>query len=86
MCNGATTYTGLTKTTLRIRTNNHISSCRKGTGTDIFDKHVFKCGTENKCLKQPFFEMYAFMTVSTEEKLSTYEKYLHRSGFDTMNR
>ena len=85
MCNGATTYTGLTKTNLRARTNNHITCCRNGTGSNIFDRHVFKCGTQNKCLKQPFFKMYAFMVVSTEEKLATYERYLHRKGFDTMN-
>ena len=27
----------------RLRTNNHISSCRLGTGTDIFDLHVYEC-------------------------------------------
>ena len=85
MCNGATTYTGLTKTKLRARTNNHITCCRKGTGSDIFDRHVFKCGTKNKCLNEPFFKMYAFMAVSAEEKLITYERYLHRGGHDTMN-
>ena len=80
MCNGASTYTGLTKTKLRARTNNHITCCRKGTGSDIIDRHVFKCGTKNKCLNGPFFKMYAFMVVSTEEKLLTYERYLHRGA------
>ena len=30
--------------------------------------------------------MYAFMKISAEEKLSTQEKYLHRKGYDTMNK
>ena len=86
MCKGETTYTGKTKTTLRARTNNHITCCRHGTGTDIFDRHVFECGTKNNCLKEPYFKVYAFMTVSSEEKLITYERYLHRMGYDTMNK
>ena len=86
MCKGETTYTGLTKTTLRTRSNNHISCCRLGTGSDIFDKHVFKCGTEKNCLKEPYFKIFAFMALSSEDKLSTYEKYLHHRRFDTMNR
>ena len=47
MCNGLVTYTGITEMTLRTRTNNHISCCRKGTGRNIFDNHVFECGTKN---------------------------------------
>ena len=53
---------------------------------NIFDNHVYECGTKNNCLKPPYLEVYAFMKVSTEEKLSTYEKYLHRKGYDTMNK
>ena len=86
MCNGQVTYTGKTKTKLRLQTNNHISCCRSGKGTNIFDNHVYKCGTKYNCLKPPYFEMYAFMKISAEEKLSTYEKYLHRKGYDTMNK
>ena len=86
MCDGKTTYTGKAKTTLRARTNNHITCCRNGTGTNIFDQHVFKCGTVNKCLKPPYFKVYAFMRLSTEEKLLTYERNLHRKGYDTMNK
>ena len=85
MCKGMVTYTGKTKTSLRIRTNNHISSCRNGTGSNIFDMHVYECGTRNKCLKPPYFQLLAFMKLSTEEKLLIYEKYLHRKCFDTMN-
>ena len=85
MCNGGTTYTGKTKTKLRTRMNNHITCCRNGNDTNMFDNHVFKCGNINKCLRPPYFKIYAFMKVSTEEKLLTYERYLHRMGFDTMN-
>ena len=86
MCNGEVTYTGKTKTKLRQRTNNHISCCRSGKGTNIFDAHVFNCGTKNKSLEPPYFQLYAFMLLSTEEKLLVYEKHLHRKGYDTMNR
>ena len=68
MCNGRVTYTGKTKTELRLRTNNHISCCRSGKGRNIFDNHVYECGTKNNCLKLLYFEVYAFMKVSTEEK------------------
>ena len=74
------------KQKLRSRTNNHISRCRSGKGTNIFNNHVYECGTKNNCLKPPYFEVYAFMKVSTEDKLSTYEEYLHRKGCDTMNK
>ena len=35
MCNGAVTYTGRTKTKLRTCTNNHISCCRSGKGSNV---------------------------------------------------
>ena len=74
MCHGKVTYTEITETKLRIRTNNHISSCRHGTGTNMFDLHVFNCDTKNNCLKPSYFEVYAFMKISTAEKLRTYER------------
>ena len=79
-------YTGKTKTKLRLRTNNHINSCKHGTGSNIFDNHVHACGIKSNCLKPPYFKMYAFMTLSDEKNLITYERYLHRKGFDTMNK
>ena len=84
-CNGATTYTGKTKTSLRTRMNNHISDCRTGNTTDKFDIHVKKCCIENDDYAIPFFKIYAFMALKSEHKLNTYEKYLHRQKFDTMN-
>ena len=79
------TYTGKTKV-LRDRMNNHISDCRLGGSTDLFDKHVFECKKQHEEPDQePYFHIYAFMTVKKEEFLGTYEKYLHRKGFDSMN-
>ena len=86
MCDGKVTYTGITKTKFRTRTNNHITCCRHGTGSNLFDNHVFECGTKNGCLKEPYFKVYAYMKFSTVEKLLTYERYLHRRGFDTINK
>ena len=83
-CNGNTTYTGKTNN-LRSRTNNHISSCRNGTGTNKLDNHVFKC-RQGKNLKEPYFQLYAFMTVKDENSLRFYENFLHKRGYDTLNR
>ena len=43
-CND-TTYTGKTDT-LRLRTNNHISACRNGNSTNMFDIHVHNCAAQ----------------------------------------
>ena len=85
ICNGATTYTGKTKTRFRIRINNHISDVRTGNTTDKFDIHVHNCCIKHNNFQPPFFKVYAFMALTSEDKLITYEKYLHRQGFDTMN-
>ena len=71
----------------RYRMNNHITACRYGTSTDKFDNHVFKCSNKDKHVaKEPYFKVFAFMTVNNENKLPCYEYYLHKMGFDTMNR
>ena len=85
MCKGKESYTGKT-VSLRARTNNHISACRNGTGTNMFDIHVHNCGKTNNCLKAPFFKLFAFMTVASESKLLPTERYLHAKEYDTMNR
>ena len=79
------TNTGKTLTRFRERLNNHISDCRTGRTTDIFDIHVHNCGTINNCLREPFFGVYAFMKLSAPDKLIIYEKYLHSKRFDTTN-
>ena len=85
MCN-VTSYTGKTWQKLRGRTNDHICKSRGGSGSNKFDKHVHECGKKHGNLRPPFFKVYAFMALSSRELLETYEKYLHRNGYDTMNR
>ena len=58
---------------IRKQTNNHISSCRLGTGTNIFDKQVYEC-KEGKHAIEPYFELYAFMTAKDKSSLRSYEK------------
>ena len=44
ICNFCSKVSNVGKTDdLRERTNNHISCCRHGSGTDIFDLHVHEC-------------------------------------------
>ena len=84
-CNGNTTCTDKT-VNFRLIMNNHITACRYGTSSDKFDNHVFICSNKNEHVtKEPYFKVYAFMTVNNENKLLCYESYLHRMGFDTMN-
>ena len=65
--------------------NVHISSCRLGTTTNIFDKHVYRCRLLHNYHTEPYFEIYFYMQISDENNLLTYESYLHSRGFDTMN-
>lgn len=81
-CDGKVSYIGKT-TNLRLRTNQHISTCRTGNGSDKFDKHVNQCG--NSELQEPFFKLYLMLKVK-EEMLVTYESHFHKLGYDTMNR
>ena len=82
-CDGKVTYIGKT-VNLRLRTNGHISSCRLGKSTDIFDNHVFNCDG-GKPLVEPFFKLYLFMS-TPENTLLTYESHLQSLGHDTLNR
>ena len=82
-CNSCHRVSYIGKTVgLRKRTNNHISSCRNGRGTDIFDNHVFNCQGN---AEEPFFKLYLMMTTQ-ESCLTTYESHFHKLGYDTMNR
>ena len=74
------------KEMLRARMNNHISGCRTGRTTDIFDVHVHQCGITNNNLKPPYFKVFAFMALKTADKLLVHEKSLQRRGYDTLNR
>ena len=85
MCNGAVTKTGKTSTKLRSRINNHISECKSGNTSDIFDLHVHKCGKSKNNLNPPYFRVKAYMKLSSPEKLLTYEKLLHSRKYATIN-
>ena len=85
MCNEET-YSGKTWQKLRGRTNDHISKCKSGKGSNKFDKHVHECGKKHGNLQPPYFKVYAFMVLGSRDLLETYEKYLHKNGFDTLNR
>ena len=65
--------------------NNHISECRTGNSSDKFDIHVFNCRKKHNYNTEPYFKIFAFMTVPHESMLATYEKFLHDKGFDTLN-
>ena len=78
------TYTGKTNI-YRPRMNNHISECRTGNSSDKFDIHVFNCRKKHNYNTEPYFKIFAFMTVPHESMLATYEKFLHDKGFDTLN-
>ena len=78
--------TGKTWTRFRDRLNNHVSDSFTGRTSDQFDLHVHDCGTKKKCLKPPYFKVYAYMRLSSPDQLLTYEKYLHKKRYDTMNK
>ena len=85
-CNYCQTETKLGKTdNLRDRTNNHRSGCRKGTGADLFDKHVYSCRLAKRVPpKEPEFLMFCLMSCSDFNKLLSYERDMHLKGFDTL--
>ena len=82
-CNGRTTCIGKTSTSLRIRTNNHISDIKTGNTNDRFDMHVRHCS--NLQLTEPFFKLYALMSLKDSSKLLVYERMYHKLKYDSMN-
>ena len=71
---------------LRNRTNNHISCSRNGTGSNIFDHHVYECSRKKqKPHTEPFFKLYVFMKLSNYHKLRDQERRLHLLNYDTIN-
>ena len=83
-CNFNTSYTGKTNN-CRLRMNNHISGCRTGNTSDLFDLHVFECKQKRKHPQEPFFKINIFMEVSDIRLLIPYEFHLHKMKYDTMN-
>ena len=78
---------------LRERTNNHITCCRHGSGSDLFDLHVHDCARkqgkklEEKPFKknEPYFKLYIFMKLSDYNSLRNHERRLQLQGHDTIN-
>ena len=75
-------YVGKTNS-LRNRTNNHISESKSGNTSDRFDQHVFNCKIDHE---EPLFKLFGLMEVDDYDKLLIYEDFLHKKGFDHMNR
>ena len=79
---------------LRNRTNNHISSCRHGSGSDIFDLHVHECARkQGKKLEvkpfikhEPYFKLFVFMELRDYSSLRNHERRLQLQGHDTINK
>ena len=70
---------------LRQRTNNHISGCRNGKGTDLFDNHVFECSrSKGMPPNEPFFLLFSMMACNDYSKLLNIERNLHLKGHDTI--
>ena len=66
--------------------NNHISDCKLGGSSDLFDQHVYECKKQSDTPDaEPYFHIFVYMTVKKSEHLLTYENFLHRRGFDSMN-
>ena len=87
VCNFCNKVSNIGKTDdIRDRTNNHISACKHGKSTDIFDNHVFACSKKhNLSHTEPFFKLYILMVLNDYNKLRNYERQLHLQGHDTIN-
>ena len=84
VCNGCDSFSSVGKTNnLRKRTNVHISSCKSGKTTDLFDKHVYACKKDHA---DPVFKLYVLLELNNYDKLRVYEDNFHKKGFDTLNR
>ena len=84
VCNGCDSFSSVGKTNnLRKRTNVHISSCKSGKTTDLFDKHVYACKKDHA---DPVFKLYVLLELNSYDKLRVYEDNFHKKGFDTLNR
>ena len=80
-----TSYAGKTNN-FRLRTNGHKSCCNTGNTSDRFDKHVFNCRRKHGVTGEPLFSVFIFVEVFDDKLLLLYENYIHKLGFDTMNR
>ena len=70
---------------LKSRINQHISDCRTCYSTSKFPIHVHHCAMTNKCLKEPYFQLYIMMKLKDSQQLEFYENHFHKKGYDTIN-
>ena len=64
-----TSKTGQT-VNLRDRMNNHISDCKLGGSSDLFDQHVYECKKQSDTPDaEPYFHIFLYMTV---KKVNTF--------------
>ena len=64
--------------------NNHISECKSGITTDVFDLHVHKCMKDPDA--EPLFKIYVYFEVSHPKLLIPYEDHLHSMKFDLVDK
>ena len=83
LCCNYETKTGKTNV-FRKRMNCHISEIRTGNTSDVFDRHVIECKRIHNVTNEPYFKIYAFITLPREELLLSYESHFHTLGYDTM--
>ena len=88
MCNYETCIgktVGNNVTGFKGRINKHISESKTGVTTCKFSRHVYSCGKNNNCLKEPFFTLNIILRLNNSGKLEFMEKHFHLKGYDTMN-
>ena len=88
MCNKKETYIGRTigdnTKRFKVRINQHISDCKTRASTCEIPRHVYYCGTNNKCLEETFFSLYIMLRLNDSDRLETIEKYLYLKGYDAI--
>ena len=67
------------------RINKHISESKTGVSTCKFPRHVYSCGKNNNCLKEPFFTLNIMLRLNNSDKLEFMEKHFHLKDYDTMS-
>ena len=89
ICSQKETCTGKTKGDntkgFKVRIHQYNSDCKTGHLTCKFPRHVYDCGIENNCLKEPFFSLNIMLRLNKSDRFETIEKYFHLKGYDTMN-
>ena len=86
MCDHKETYIGKTDVVgFKSRISQYISDCRTGISTCKFPIHIYHCAMTNKCLKEPFFQLFTMMKLKDSRQLEFYKNYFHKKGYDTLN-